>query len=416
MANICILCKLASQIDKSSTNNQRWDDHLYRVDVKSEYIPWSAGDVLVLILAERFDDELTGGGSSFSIWLHTDDVMDMCWYDDHFNGLYTIKCPIYPGCNKITINLDFFNFYAYREIRGESSLQKQIFTSEICTPVAIVPELRGCISENVFTFTDAITNVIHKNIFGKWKLGRIGCQQHFYQHERMQNAYCDCQKYHNLSIVLIGASHTRLTVDWILNACGKLEPDADPKYVSLTVGNLHYTRQSYAEDIIDGLQEFQQDKFASGILQMPAKSVLIFKTGAWDLCFKGQKQFIDKLPKFVQDMKNIIQDKFWNNTTFIFSTLAPYPSIAVAAGVKDVGFRNSFIANAANHYLNSKLRASGVNVFDSFYLTVPRANEVVCKNHYLCRHKKGTLSGEVGMDVMAYFSSILCGYFNTMTI
>jgi hypothetical protein len=142
------------------------------VYVKVVNNPLSAGQVLVLKLDEKFAGEWTQGGSCFSTWLYTNDIMELCWYDDHFNGSYTIECPMFPGCNHIDVHLQFFNFFAYREILGLQPLRKVVFSYDIC--MADKKEMHTCSGSQTEWLSKDIFNVIPSNISGVQKLWRMG--------------------------------------------------------------------------------------------------------------------------------------------------------------------------------------------------------------------------------------------------
>ena len=93
---------------------------------------------------------------------------------------------------------------------------------------------------------------------------------------------------------------------------------------------------------------------------------------------------------------------FKRNAAFIFFTSMPYPNTK-----KEGGYRNSFIANAANYYLRKHLQTARIDIFDTHSFSFLNSTNTVCGDHYICR--QGTkIFGDVGGAYMEYFVKGLC--------
>ena len=126
---------------------------------------------IVIIIEESVGGHSGAGGSTFDVKSESIAV-DICPYDDHFNGTYIVACPITGSCTDIMINLTYIDFLAFRDenryLRHIFPLQLNIWKHRFCHSY-----LLGNVSQYSNTWyslphcTTSMSNVYKKPSYGQ---------------------------------------------------------------------------------------------------------------------------------------------------------------------------------------------------------------------------------------------------------
>lgn len=152
----------------------------YTYNVSILHKPRYTSDILVIQVDEKLNGNYTEGGINFHVILQSNEYLDMCYYtyyDDHFNGRYTIECGLFPGCNLVTVELDFYNFNAYTNIHLCPSFKKHIHNITVCINDQKKEwnSIYSC--EASQSFTNEAVNMVWRNVSNTLQLSRYGCKE-----------------------------------------------------------------------------------------------------------------------------------------------------------------------------------------------------------------------------------------------
>ena len=207
----------------------------YKIDYKTESDVKSGTKCMLLLIQmnETQKGEFLQGGSSFRVQVQHKQTgaVSLCSVQDYFNGSYRIVCPLYTGCNNVTVirvYSDFFGFLlpeAEYKYYGEN---KEVWKQDVCPEHAQKPTMPG------------------------WRLK--GDNWHYYPEVFYNGARIEkCLSQLN-SVTFLGSSHLRFMADYILIALGQttmsrggIIPDKAKYQAEVRYKNFHYilTRLTY---------------------------------------------------------------------------------------------------------------------------------------------------------------------------
>jgi hypothetical protein len=369
----------------------------YNYSVEVDYVPKWSNEILILNIQEWFNGTVTNGGSNFQITLQGPNELDMCYYDDHLNGNYTVECPLFRGCNHVTVKLDYVNFNAYRDVNNLPPFVNIIYKTVVCVKQYEILDDNKTSCRKRELFKDDVMNMIWRNTTGKWRLYRLGCETE----AGLGDVSCMCDSTH--PVTAIGASHMRYYYDWIMKECDMLEPGLNRKHGSLRKNHFSYIQNRFVKTMFEQLVMNTQSGNAKD-----SSHVMMFQFGAHDLCFYGQLNFVVDVYKFIGNISKLFQHRSQGKTRNVFFATVPYPDKTTNPQYR--GYRNSYIALAANYLMKTKLREiePNIDMFDIHRLLFPRHNVVACTDHYVCRLNNGNVVGEAGEEIMQYFFGKIC--------
>ena len=253
--------------------------------------PLWTSEILTLQIREQFDGKFTRGGSNFHISLQGPHELDTCYYKDYFNGEYLVECPLFKGCNVVTVELDYVHFDAFRDVSGIHSIQKPIHTETICVndyrPTKLVSPSSTCKKSR--SFADDVINMVWTNTTGRWKLSRYGCGT-----EVGKSVTCFC-KSTTSELTGVGASHMRYNIDWILKQCRLLPQSLDRKHGTYFVTNLLYMENKFVRTMYQKLERMVSLVSQTRSSPSATQHYIPFQIGAHDLAYNLQSNFMSAI-------------------------------------------------------------------------------------------------------------------------
>ncbi len=85
--------------------------------------------ILLIQIHEKYRNSPSKGGSSFTFIAKGVNTIDFCRVQDHFNGNYSVKCPLHENHIEITGKVNFVAFAAFSS--GVKPLHKTVLNFEI---------------------------------------------------------------------------------------------------------------------------------------------------------------------------------------------------------------------------------------------------------------------------------------------
>ncbi len=85
--------------------------------------------ILLIQIQEKYRKSPSKGGSSFTFIIKGENTTDFCRVQDHFNGSYSVKCPLHESNVRITAQVNFAALNAFSS--GVKPLHKTVWNFKI---------------------------------------------------------------------------------------------------------------------------------------------------------------------------------------------------------------------------------------------------------------------------------------------
>ena len=340
-----------------------------------------------ILIEERNGDVPTRGGSSFLV--RSDAVsIQICHYDDFFNGTYLVHCPLPEcTCRNISIWLMYYNFTAYSG--NHYPVRKLLWRRWICNQHKSKARLSLSHRADLHSTTN-VENVVTWYLKNKqWVATSLTGKEYT---EMSKSALCGCVKKIR-KLFCIGASHMRFKCDYIMSQCYDFPADVPIQHDALTVGNIHHLSVSMM---------FKFPKLWNTYLKhetLDRRDVVIIQTGAHDMAKTSMQYAMDVSVMTLVRALGLLQKKSEKHGfRLLYVTTTPFPENDRR---RTKGNRTNFALAAYNRKLRAGLLSKKVKVFDEFGVLLPQQDSnYPCGCHYLCRATRNTstyMIGEVGM-------------------
>jgi len=308
-------------------------------------------------IEESRHGKLTKGGATFQTLINDPqlETRGSCSVADHFNGSYSVCCPVFKDVITIEVNLMYVNFSAYNS-RARPTMNRPVFKETFHTgykaPFVAKPgiDLSG---EGHWELVD--------NDW-KWVLDKTGQPVPFLNHSHVHQCLTD--RYPG-GHTLVGDSHVRYLHQYL----------ADETYPTIgydkkkfsghhQVGNAYYMPNYYAPSLLDSLLATRKHK--TSYLKTPLdKTFTVIDCGTHDFAFLNISGYIYHMDIFFKELKklqNCCSDQYqeiFHNPIF-FLTMPAFPS----DHVRHKGASTNMAAAAANHWVKGRLQEVDIVAVD----------------------------------------------------
>ena len=392
---------------------QQWTQSSHTVHI-GEVCIWNNMDYLQMSITEKSGVEFSTGGSAFMVRIQHVYLL-VCPVTDHFNGTYTVHCPMYGQiCANISILIKHTNFSGFN---GETTvLEKMIWEqNKICnvkrtkiifprvTPAKIHStdsRLKQFVSSLPAPQSDDGHWFMYKE---QWRfLGRQGQILPLSYNTTMCKCFSKVYKTY-----LLGASHQHINQDCLLQVCpGCLLEDIDTPEVRNIIPTLTNILSNITHEHNDS-RHYQ----------------VIIQLGSWDLNKHDFQDVIyDWVPKLQSAMHDLLETYsalFQQHRVKILVMSSPALPDAQRIG-QTIGphvsrrvTRNNWISAVLALTLRQRMGSLGVDFLDEFAFTFPLYWYVYSwpryPNHHYCMWTKAhQCEGHVGKAYLGLMASKIC--------
>ena len=327
------------------------------------------------------------GGSGFHTIAESENNIAFCPYIDHKNDSYTILCPRYEQCAKVTSYLIFFDYLAYTGQVAYQPLNRIIFSRKFCNndSHSFHPLPKVYWKKQKFKRSNQSLDIF------PWYIQKKG--------EKMltSSQVTACLKRNNWTAHFIGDSHSRNLAYYTYSVIGKLV-GASKIHADIVKGNIKYTYGVFMLNrFLDSVRYVLSHSVNSN------RSIVIANVGAWDITFNNLTYFAKvAVPAFRTTMHSMYKNNLFSDKNFIFFNIPPVPHR------KYVNKRNSLAAAAGNRLLSDALTGINITVLEYFELARMFINDTAPNDiHYLFTNDTGSY-GSVGIAIANYFLQEMC--------
>ena len=357
------------------------------------------------------------GGAGFMVRSQSA-FLTVCPVTDHFNGTYTVLCPVYGPCSNISILLKHINFsgyFGYTKVIEEYIWQQndicddevysfvkqldktnkpgynenksniKIFDSEMMQHVSILPRVRG----------DLLGEMGHWFQYDKkWHwLGNRGEILPLTNNKTMCKCYSKFKR-----VYLIGASHQGINTNCLNHLCG--------------VNNIEKVDANFHDIVI------RKTKMLLSYAQNDTNNqyALVLMFGSWDLTEHSPRLLIDNyLSNFTMELnESYAQQRHLYKNVKLLVIGSPSLPDDLPDGSRRVK-RNNWVSAAFTHKLKQHMASLDVEFIDHFSFTFPLywyscAWPKSVNHHYAMwlPQPRNLCTGRVGKAFMTLLTSKLC--------
>ena len=339
-----------------------------------------------ILIEERNGDVPTKGGSSFLV--RSDAVsIQICHYDDFFNGTYLVHCPLPEcTCRNISIWLMYYNFTAYSG--NHYPVRKLLWRHRSCS--LRKNEARPSLSHRADLHPPTnMENMVTWYLKNKQWVATSSTGKEYIE---SKSALCGCVKKIR-KLFCIGSSHMRFKCDYIMSQCYDFPVGMPFQHKALTVGNIHHLSMSMMHRFPTLWDTYLKNE------TLGRRDVVIIQTGAHDMAKTSVQYAMDVSVLRLVRALGLIQKKSEKlGFRLLYVTTTPFPENDRR---RTKGNRTNFALAAYNRKLKAGLLSKKVSVFDEFGVLLPQQDiNYPCGCHYLCRATRNNstyIIGEVGM-------------------
>ena len=353
-------------------------------------------------IEEQLYNKSTAGGAAYKVILESNSTYNSCVYTDHFNGTYTICCPILAQLTNVTVYLMHVGFSAYVGGRG--------FYEPICSTKIVHPNYINPTFESITEFSSTDVPRIFNDRSGhahwrilneEWKL--IESNELFLNVSSTNISQCLVEKYKE-SVHLIGDSHIRYLFFYFMEVIGKLQTFRSYKFPH----GEHYNHYKYSwtthiETVI------MQIKTLNRTIHMNnSPGFLVLTGGSWDLPIRDVHKVFNDFSKALDSLREVMTSLHQRNihAPVIWHTAPVWPHNKLF--YKDTSYRrNNFNNGALNAWLCPRLEKIGITCIDTWRISRAWEDRMVCGDHILCASKDG-VHGHVGHAMVQQLMYRLC--------
>ena len=399
---------------------ERWKQSSHNVLIHGGCV-WNNMDYLQLRIDERNLGEMSRGGSAFMVRIQHAYLI-VCPVTDHFNGIYTIHCPLYgQQCANVSIlvkHIDFSGFEGKTVVLEKTLWEKK----DICIrkhDSLIYPHVDSkklqSIDAQLQQFVAGLPAPQSENghwfrYHGQWRwLGQQGQVLPLEHNTTMCNCF---GKFHKT--YFLGASHQRINRNCLRFMCMQTSMHEG-------MNSMQHLDSQKVRHIIPALtklvSEISQDRNASHIHQ------IIIQLGSWDLMEHDFQDLIYKwIPKLQSTLLNLLnrhEKLFQQKRIQLLVMSAPSLPDAMRKG-KTIGTnvshrvsRNNWISAVLAFTLRKHVTSlQYVEYLDEFAFTFPLYWYVHSwpqfPNHHYSMWGKFQCKGHVGKAFLGLMASKIC--------
>ena len=353
------------------------------------------GYFVTVTIIEFFKQKLTSGGSSFYGLAYTENKLALCTYTDHFNGTYTVLCPMSSHCVHVNLTLLHTGFSQYQGITKR--LDHVLLDAQICAT-----STQDCVTlpQHEYWYHD-------EHHTWKW-------------HSDIDFPVTDeemCKMLDALGrLFMVGSSHMFYQYRYLLKTC--LNSVHDLKH------RLFYVEAQYIYEIQKAIQAFMDPKtynwcldngtvtdrqsiFANRLWGGKTKALLsvcnygrkmnttvLFQAGSWDVSYKTFQPTLKMVESSLEPVIEALSSFESSSQGLHFLMMGPPP---IYPKTQYASCRNNDMLHLFSHALRQICEKHKLRFLSVFEVVYPRYNESVDNSHYL--HCGKTCIGEVGKVV-----------------
>ena len=350
-----------------------YDDITYNVSALQIDV---SGRFLSLVIHETIKGLKSLGGSNFRIEMRGEDNA-LCTAKDLLNGTYMVICPVVDTCVIVTVQLVYVNFDAF--IFAKLAPINHVIHRTGWCPHATRPLVRD-ISKCCPTLSSS------KDSLGRWwNSGNSSWEWHVNGcavEPVSINRTMYCLNYVS-SIHIIGDSHARYIVDYLLHVKTGRTPERPHRTENFNSSNIFFWWSTYTNVTADNIKTLRTFRNRHSSNNITRNDIVLISNGAWDTAYIGLDNFVQSFnDEIIPRLREFRRDPVWSKATIMFMNISPSPP--QRRTVKAAGYRTNFGLAAINYWLDIRMQELGIHVIDAFNIIHLRNNENVCLNHYIC--------------------------------
>ena len=336
----------------------------------------------------------SAGGSSFLVTAISNRHLVTCSTTDHFNGLYSVMCPLYELCVNVTAEVFYGNYGAFYERQYKES--STFWTHTPCKSNAIN-------ANKDYQLPNGYNGWYRSNKSEEWSWVKI-------TNSSLQKISNDqlrtCLNSVTIPVHFIGDSHLRSVLFYLMKLFNDLSPElaATKLRRSLDYKNFHYDFSAHLTD--DSNLEFppffprakrllNQYLFSQNrsLPQNATKrQIFVFSVGVWDIAKESPEYLnnhvIPQLTDFMIKLHRLAQT-YEGKVIYLTSP----PSFRKFAKKED-GRNNAKIA-AYNKLVIDAVRPHGVTIVNFFAMVLNRYREANADGHHFYNDAGENVSREL---------------------
>ena len=360
-----------------------------------------------ILVREIYRNGVSTGGSAFMVRSHSA-YLTVCPVVDHFNGSYTVNCPVYGNCTNIVILLKHMDFSCFtgmtqmieRTVWSQNNICSDEFNLNNSTVDASqILSHDHKLKQHLATLPRLKPQVIgeHGHWFkyeGAWKW--MGTEGQILPLENNQTL-CTCLKRFHKTFFL-GASHMDINHNCSRGMC--LKHNVSTKF--------YLTRK--VEVVIPTLKkvlaEIKQDSNTSH------KYAILIQIGSWDIGQHVLKEAIHEvIPAFHAALKNLYVTQNLSNVKVLVMPAPALPDKDPEG--RNLVTRNNWIGATFASCLRKRMLDLKVLFLDEFTFNFPLFWYVgsfpqKLNNHHYAEWKGNRCRGHVGVAFIQLMLSKLC--------
>ena len=335
----------------------------------------------------KSDNISSAGGSSFLITAISDHHLVTCTISDHFNGQYTVTCPLHDSCTNITAEVFYVNFGAFYERRYTSSLV--FWTQKLCMTRAFQESDRNYQSSLP---SNDYTGWYRSNTSEQWSWVTV---TNNVLSTTSTNQLRDCLEKVSEPVYLFGDSHLRYVFYTLLDLFNDLPAEMQKTKIrnSVTYKNFHFDYSAHltyngnpefppffprAKNLLYQLSNMSSESQAS-FSSTNKRQIFVFSVGVWDIAWQNAEYLIDHvIPQLTDFMIKLHRLAQMHGGKVIYLAA---PSSFRELAKKEDGRNNAKIA-AYNKLVIDVVKPHGVTVVNFHAMTVNRYREANEDGHH----------------------------------
>ena len=371
-------------------------DHLK--DYKYEIHHLQTGSFILVTITEFHEKKLSAGGSSFRGLVYAENKLALCTYTDHFNGTYTVQCPMSSHCVHVNLTLLHTGFSQYQGITKR--LDHVLMDAQICATS----------TQNCVTLPQREYWCHDEHHSWKW-------------HSDIDFPVTDeemCKMLDALGrLFMVGSSHMFYQYQYLLERCANSVPDLKHRLFHVNVPHTNEIAQiirgfansetyawchsnhtaKYTKDklMFDRLFDIRGSKEMRSVCNRDilVNTTVLLQTGSWDLAYNRFQFTLKMLYATLEPAIRTISSYERRSKFLKVLMMGPPPFYSLD---QYATCRNDDIIQIFSHTLGQicgKHKLRFLSVFDIVY---PRFNESLENSHYLSCYN--SCVGDVGKVVM----------------
>ena len=340
----------------------------------------------------------SAGGSSFLITAISDHYLVTCTTSDHFNGQYTVNCPLYDSCANINAEVFYVNFGGFYERQYTSSLV--FWTQKLCITRAFDEPDRNYQSS---LSTGDYTGWYRSNTSEQWSWVTITNNA---LSKISTNQLRDCIDNVTVPVYLLGDSHLRYAFYKLLDLFNNLSPEMQKAKIrkGITYNNFHFDYCAHltydgnptfppffprAQTLLNHLSNMSDETIVSNANK---RQIFVFSVGAFDLSKEPTEYLANEIIPPLTDFMIKLHHLAKNYGGKVIYLTTP-PSFREFAKKPD-GRNNARIA-VYNKLVINAVRPHGVTIVNFFAMALNRYREANYDGHHFYNDVGDTIARQL---------------------